>query len=97
MSKSDLGQSMMMEKMKDNSEPEEDRGLGTDYSVGEAEQMGAFVEDALSFEDVREHQRPAWKTQIAKLDGCAHEADPYIIVRLRLYCSLKSGIGQSRV
>ena len=54
MSKSGLGQSMMMEKMKDNSEIEEDRGLGTDYSAQEAEQMGAFVEDALSFEDVRE-------------------------------------------
>ena len=40
--------------MKDNSEPEEDRGVETDYSVEEAEQMGAFVEDALSFEDVRE-------------------------------------------
>ena len=45
---------MMMEKMKDNSEPEEDRAVGTDYSAEEAEQMGAFVEDALSFEDVRE-------------------------------------------
>ena len=40
--------------MKDNSEPEEDRGVETDYSAEEAEQMGAFVEDALSFEDVRE-------------------------------------------
>ena len=40
--------------MKDNSEPEEDRGMETDYSTEEAEQMGAFVEDALSFEDVRE-------------------------------------------
>ena len=40
--------------MNDNSEPEEDRGLGTDYSAQEAEQMGAFIEDALSFEDVRE-------------------------------------------
>jgi hypothetical protein len=40
--------------MKDNSEPEEDQGVGTDYSVEEAEQMGAFVEDALFFEDVRE-------------------------------------------
>lgn len=36
----------MMEKMKDNSEPEEDRAVGTDYSAEEAEQMGAFVEDA---------------------------------------------------
>ena len=35
-------------------EPEEDRGLGTDYSAEEAEQMGAFIEDALSLEDVRE-------------------------------------------
>ena len=40
--------------MKDNSEPEEGRAVGTDYSVEEAEQMGAFVEDALSFEDARE-------------------------------------------
>ena len=44
---------MMMEKM-NNSEPEEDRAVGTDYSPEEAELMGAFVEDALSFEDVRE-------------------------------------------
>ena len=36
------------------SELEEDRAVGTDYSADEAEQMGAFVEDALSFEDVRE-------------------------------------------
>jgi len=54
MSKSGLGKSMMMEKMKDNSEPEEDRAFGTDYSPEEAEQMGAFIEDAVSFEDVRE-------------------------------------------
>jgi hypothetical protein len=40
--------------MKDNSEPEEDRGVETDYSAEEAEQMGAFVEDALSFEDALE-------------------------------------------
>lgn len=40
--------------MKDNSEPEEDQGVGTGYSAEEAEQMGAFVEDALSLEDVRE-------------------------------------------
>ena len=48
MGKNGLGQSMMMEKMKDNSEPEEDRAVGTDYSAEEAEQMGAFVEDALA-------------------------------------------------
>jgi len=30
-----------VEKMKDNSEPEEDRGVETDYSAEEAEQMGA--------------------------------------------------------
>ena len=41
-------------RMKDNSEPEEDRGVETDYSAEEAEQMGAFVEDALSFKDARE-------------------------------------------
>ena len=40
--------------MKDNSEPEEDRGVETDYSAKEAKQMGAFVEDALSFKDARE-------------------------------------------
>ena len=40
--------------MINNSEPEEDRGVETDYSAEEAEQLGAFVEDALSFEDVRE-------------------------------------------
>ena len=40
--------------MSDNSEPEKDRGLGTDYSAEEAEQMGAFIEDALSLEDVRQ-------------------------------------------
>jgi hypothetical protein len=31
-----------VEKMKDNSEPEEDRGVETDYSAEEAEQMGAM-------------------------------------------------------
>ena len=40
--------------MNDNSEPERDPAVGTDYSAEEAEQMGAFVEDALSFKDVRE-------------------------------------------
>ena len=40
--------------MKENTEPQEDRAVGTDYGAQEAEQMGAFVEDALSFEDVRE-------------------------------------------
>ncbi len=35
--------SLDVEKMKDNSEPEEDRGMETDYSAEEAEQMGAFV------------------------------------------------------
>jgi hypothetical protein len=40
--------------MINNSEPEWDRAVNTDYSAEEAEQMGAFVEDALSFEDVRE-------------------------------------------
>ena len=43
-----------VEKMKDNSEPERDPAAETDYSAEKAEQMGAFVEDALSFEDVRE-------------------------------------------
>jgi hypothetical protein len=40
--------------MNNNTEPERDSGTGTDYSVEEAAQMGAFAEDALSFEDVRE-------------------------------------------
>jgi hypothetical protein len=40
--------------MNNNTEPERDPAVGTDYSVEEAEQMGAFVEDALSFEDARE-------------------------------------------
>jgi hypothetical protein len=40
--------------MNNNSEPEWDRAVNTDYSAEEAEQMGAFVEDALSFEDARE-------------------------------------------
>jgi hypothetical protein len=40
--------------MNDNSEPERDRAVETDYSAEEAEQIGAFVEDALSFEDARE-------------------------------------------
>jgi hypothetical protein len=46
MSKSGFGQSMMMEIMKDNSEPEEDRAVESDYSA--EEQMGTFAEDALS-------------------------------------------------
>jgi hypothetical protein len=40
--------------MNNNSEPERDPAVNTDYSAEEAEQMGAFAEDALSFEDVRE-------------------------------------------
>jgi hypothetical protein len=40
--------------MINNSKPEEDRGVGTAYSAEEAEQMGAFVEDALSLKDARE-------------------------------------------
>ena len=32
--------------MNNNSEPERDRAVNTDYSAEEAEQMGAFVEDA---------------------------------------------------
>jgi len=38
--------------MNKNSEPEP--AVETEYSVEEAEQMGAFVEDALSFKDARE-------------------------------------------
>jgi hypothetical protein len=37
-----------------NDEPERDPAVETDYSAEEAEQMGAFVEDALSFEDALE-------------------------------------------
>ena len=40
--------------MKDNSEPQEDLADETTYSVEEAKEMGAFVEDALSFTDARE-------------------------------------------
>ena len=40
--------------MNNNGEPEWDPSVETDYSAEEAEQMGAFVEDALSFEDARE-------------------------------------------
>ena len=40
--------------MTHNDEPERDPAVETDYSAEEAEQMGAFVEDALSFEDARE-------------------------------------------
>jgi hypothetical protein len=37
-----------------NSEPERDPAAETDYSAEKAEQMGAFVEDALSFKDACE-------------------------------------------
>ena len=40
--------------MNNNTEPQEDLANETSYSVEEAKEMGAFVEDALSFEDVRE-------------------------------------------
>ena len=40
--------------MNNNTEPERDGAVNTDYSAEEAEQMGAFAEDALSFEDARE-------------------------------------------
>ena len=40
--------------MINNSEPERHAAVETDYSAEEAEQMGAFAEDALSFKDVRE-------------------------------------------
>jgi hypothetical protein len=40
--------------MNNNSEPERDPAVETDYSAEEAEQMGAFVEDALSFKDARQ-------------------------------------------
>ena len=40
--------------MTNNIEPERDPGFENDYSTKEAELMGAFIEDALSFEDVRE-------------------------------------------
>ena len=54
MIKNGLGEKYDVEKMKDNSESDEDRGVETDYSAEEAEQIGAFVEDALSFKDARE-------------------------------------------
>jgi hypothetical protein len=40
--------------MINNSESERDPAVETDYSAEEAEQMGAFVEDALSYKDARE-------------------------------------------
>ena len=40
--------------MTNNIEPERDPAAGTDYSMEEAKEMGAFVEDALSFKDARE-------------------------------------------
>jgi hypothetical protein len=40
--------------MNNNDEPERHPAVETDYSAEEAEQMGAFVEDAISFEDVRQ-------------------------------------------
>ena len=40
--------------MNKNSEPEPEPAVETTYSMEEAKEMGAFVEDALSFEDVRE-------------------------------------------
>ena len=40
--------------MNKNSEPEPEPVVETDYSVEEAKEMGAFVEDALSFEDALE-------------------------------------------
>jgi hypothetical protein len=40
--------------MNKNSQPDPEPAIETDYSVEEAKEMGAFVEDALSFEDVRE-------------------------------------------
>jgi hypothetical protein len=40
--------------MINNSETERHAAVETDYSAEEAEQMGAFVEDALSFEDALE-------------------------------------------
>jgi hypothetical protein len=40
--------------MKDSIEPQKDLADETTYSVEEAKEMGAFVEDALSFTDARE-------------------------------------------
>ena len=40
--------------MINKSEPEWHAAVETDYSVEEAEQMGAFVEDALSYKDALE-------------------------------------------
>jgi hypothetical protein len=40
--------------MINNGEPERHAAVETDYSAEEAEQMGAFVEDALSYKDARE-------------------------------------------
>ena len=40
--------------MINKSEPERHAAVETDYSAEEAEQMGAFVEDALSLKEARE-------------------------------------------
>jgi hypothetical protein len=40
--------------MNKNSQPEPEPAIETTYNVEEAKEMGAFVEDALSFTDARE-------------------------------------------
>ena len=51
---SEIVQAWGVYEMKDSIEPQKDLADETTYSVEEAKEMGAFVEDALSFKDVRE-------------------------------------------
>ena len=51
---SEVVQALGVYEMKDSIEPEPEPAVETDYSVEEAKEMGAFVEDALSFKDARE-------------------------------------------
>jgi hypothetical protein len=51
---SEVVQAWGVYEMKDSIEPQKDLADETTYSVEEAKEMGAFVEDALSFTDARE-------------------------------------------
>lgn len=51
---SEVVQALGVYEMKDSIEPQKDLADETTYSVEEAKEMGAFVEDALSFKDARE-------------------------------------------
>ena len=51
---SEVVQALGVYEMKDSIEPQKDLADETTYSMEEAKEMGAFVEDALSFKDARE-------------------------------------------